>query len=355
VEAAFEEGLVPHLMVSDSGTIASWYQEGLLVDLSTFIDDPSAGLPEEDLNAFYSDLYDSFMLPGGQRPGLPFTQSIQVIYYNQSWAEALGYTLPPLGWEEFQEQTCAAAGEDSKSGVVLSPQADNILSFLYAYQGSVFQAGEDTYQLSSSQMMDVAIDLRDLFQDGCGTQIANYPNPMAIEMEFERFNNREALFIMGPALMLEHVHTGANQTGRPDQWTLLPFPGPEGKKAVASRPQSGVIFDTTPEEQLASWLFLKYLVSPEIQAEWAQYSGYYPTRKDSLWFLRDYRQENPHWAEGLNLLKYSRSVPLDPSWSLVQLALEDAFEEVLALPELDLEEHLVLLERVAEELQARRE
>jgi hypothetical protein len=71
------------------------------------------------------------------------------------------------------------------------------------------------------------------------------------------------------------------------------------------------------------------LISPEIQAEWVQYSSYYPTRSDALRYLRDFRTENPHWAQGLNLLKYSQADPLHSSWEIVQQVIGDAFEEIL--------------------------
>lgn len=355
VEAAFADGLVPHLMVSDSSAVASWFEEGLIIDLSSLIADPAAGLTGEEIRAFYPGIFENFRLSGQEQPGLPFTQSIQVIYYNQSWAKELGYNFPPADEKDFLEQSCALVGEEGRFGVLFSPQVDNILSFVYAYQGQILKAGGRGYDFTSPAIIQVAEDWRELYQADCGELIANYPNPMAIEMEFEHFNSRGALMIMGPALMMEHVHTGPNQTGRADQWKILPFFGPNGKKAVAAELQSGAVFQTSPEEELAAWLFLKYLVSPEVQAEWAQYSNYYPTRKDTLWLLREYRQENPHWAEGLNLLNYARPAPLDPTWDTVQMALEDAFEEVLAEPELDLEDQLDTLSQVAEELWKRRD
>jgi ABC-type glycerol-3-phosphate transport system substrate-binding protein len=194
---------------------------------------------------------------------------------------------------------------------------------------------------------------KDLSDQGCGQPIANYPNPMALEMEFDRFNSRGTLMIMGSTEMMTHIHTGANQTGRADDWTILPFFGPGGSKAVASDLQSVVIFDTSPQEELASWLFTRYLISPEVQAEWVKYSGFYPTRKDSLWLLRDFREENPHWADGLNLLKYSRSIPLHPSWNTVQLAMEDALEEILTNPDLNVDDQLEILDEVTSELRTR--
>ena len=41
------------------------------------------------------------------------------------------------------------------------------------------------------------------------------------------------------------------------------------------------VFKTTPEKQLASWLFIKYFSSPEVTADWPPASGYLPIRKSS--------------------------------------------------------------------------
>lgn len=353
VEAAFEEGLVPHVMLVEGSAIAGWYDDGVIIDLSELLNDPAAGLSPEEQNSFYPGIFENFSITGSDRPGMPFSQSIQVIYYNQSWASELGYHLPPLTGEDFWKQSCTFAGQEDPLGIVLSPQAENILSQLYAYQGILLEPGGTRYQFESPEMKAMVKDWKDLSDKGCGKPIANYPNPMALEMEFDRFNTRGALMIMGSTEMMTHIHTGANQTGRADDWTILPFFGPGGSKAVASDLQSVAIFKTSPREELASWLFTRYLISPEVQAEWVQYSGFYPTRKDSLWFLREYRKENRHWADGLNLLKYSRSIPLDPSWNTVQLALEDALEEILTSPDLNLTGQLKTLTEVTSELRTR--
>jgi multiple sugar transport system substrate-binding protein len=350
VESALEEGLTPHIMVGEASVIAGWYLSGLTEDLNPFMNDPAAGMIEGDQRAFYPGVFSEFILDGSVRSGIPFSQSIQVIYYNESWAKELGFNSLPVTVEDYWEQSCSPAGEGEPAGLVLSPQAANILSFIYAYRGDPFVSVDEGYLFSTREIREFAGDWRGLSLDGCGQLISNYPNPMAIEGEYERFNQREALMIMGSSLIQEHIQMGPGQTGRADDWKMLPFLGPDGTKVVTSEVQSIVIFDTTPEAELASWLFLKYLTSPQIQAEWSQYSGYYPTRKDSLQFLQEFREENPAWASGLDLLKYSRSAPLHPSWQIVKLAVEDAFEEILASPDIDLEDQLDALDRIAAEL-----
>jgi len=352
VESAFEAGQLPHIMMGDSAVIADWYQSGLILDLTPFMADPAVGLFDKDQRAFYPDLYREFLLDGLVRPGMPFSQSIQVIYYNQTWADELGFDAPPITADDLWDQSCSTGEDDQPAGLVFSPQAANILSFIYAYRGDpVISVGGD-YHFSSRKIKEVARDWRELSLDGCGELISNYPNPMAVEEEYDRFNQRQALMIMGSSLMREHIQLGASQADQADEWQMLAFLGPDGARAVTSQVQSGYIFESGPAAELASWLFLKYLISPEVQAEWAQYSGYYPTREDSLDFLSDFSTSNPAWASGLDLLDYSRSAPLHPSWQIVSLALEDAFEEILADPEIDLEDQLELLDQVTEELLA---
>jgi len=358
MEMAFEAGLVPHLLLSDASAITSWYQDGLTLDLSPFLDDPVAGLSVKDQKDYYSGLYDRFTIEGSIRPGLPFTQTIQVIYYNQSWAKELGYSTSPNSGQDLEEQACSAAGDRELSassqaqatGILLSPEAANIASAAYAYDGSFFSLEGDGYLFNTPEIQQVAEDWQSLLHQGCGMTFYSYLDPMSSELSLDYFNQRKTMMMVGSSLMMDYVNTGANQTGRADDWEMLPFLGPEGNKAVSSEIQSVVVFHSTPEEELASWLFLKYLASPEAQAEWAQFSRYYPTRKSSLRLLRDFRAENPHWSQGLNLLKYSIGMPLDPSWNTVKLSVSDAFQEILINGTLDVEEQLNALDQLAEEL-----
>ena len=355
IETAINEGLVPHVMVGDAPVISGWYQAGLTVDLTPYLSDPAAGMSIKDQNDYYSGIFEPFILPDHIRPGLPFTQSIQVMYYNQTWAAELGFSRAPGSSSDLFDQVCAAAegfieNEDRAGGIILYPEAANILGWVYAYDGYLQDQNYGSYQFSTPEIIKVARDWQDLSKDECGFMISQYPDPMAREIEFTKFNQRQTLVVMNSAEHLEQVHLQANQTGRADDWTMLPFLGPDGKKAVPAEIQSGVIFDTTPEEQLAAWLFLKYLTSPEVQAEWVEYSYLYPTRKDSLRFLRDFRTENPDWAKGLNVLKYAQTQPIDPSWEVVQQAVGDAFEQLLLEDYPGPVELLAKLDLTAEEL-----
>jgi ABC-type glycerol-3-phosphate transport system substrate-binding protein len=351
IGTAFQEGLVPHVMVIDTTAATRWFQDDLIIDLDPYLSDPSAGLDHFEQGEYFPGIFDHYLLYDGVRPGIPFTQTIQVIYYNQTWAADLGFTYVPRSLSDLHKQICTAAKDQPEStGMIIYPEAANIASWVYAYGGE-FLNDDGAYQFTTSEVLDVSLAWREMIRKQCGSIVTDYPNPMAVDIEFDWLNNRQALMIMNSSQYFGQPHFPLNASGRGDDWTMLPFIGPDGKKVVASQIQSGVIFKTTPEQQLASWLFLKYLTSPEIQAEWVQYSSKYPTRKDSLEYLEEYRIKNPDWAKGLDLLKFARAQPVDPSWDIVLQAAGDAFAEILSSDLPNPEDVLQVLDEVADELQ----
>jgi ABC-type glycerol-3-phosphate transport system substrate-binding protein len=359
VEASFEDGLLPNVMINDAVYLAGWYEAGLTVDLRTYIDHPAVGFSVADWRDYFPGIIDAFKLSNNVRPGIPFTQDMQILFYNQTWGEELGFNTPPTSSDELFEQICAAAEDyqgqvdepgDIGGGLIVYPDSANVLSWIYAYDGTILDSNQDGYDFSSPEVLEFAKDWIELGQKECGFMISGYPNPMAQEIEFEKFNQRKALVIMNSSRNLDQIALKANHTGRPDDWIMIPFIGPEGSQAVTSRVQAGVIFRSSAEEKLASWLFLKYLTSPEVQMDWVQYSGFYPTRKDTLYLLRKYRADNPDWALGVNLLKYGRIEPLHPSWEIVRQAVGDAFESLFGQNPEDIKDLLLTLDQTAADL-----
>ncbi|MCJ7716800.1 MAG: extracellular solute-binding protein, partial [Anaerolineales bacterium] len=172
IETAFADGLVPHILISDDSAIARWYQAGLTVDLTPYLDDAAAGLTPSEQKDYYPGIYESFTLEESVRPGLPFTQSIQVLYYNQSWANELGFGSPPMTSTELINQSCAAADVENDhietTGILLSPESENITSFIFAFEGFLLNPSGDGYQFSSPEAQRVAQFWQSLSLDSCG-------------------------------------------------------------------------------------------------------------------------------------------------------------------------------------------
>jgi len=81
---------------------------------------------------------------------------------------------------------------------------------------------------------------------------------------------------------------------------------------------------TTPERELATWLFLKYYTSPEVQAEWAPLSGYFPVRASVADSLTDYFAENPAYKTAFDMLPYGKFEPPVPGYDFVRAKVAEA-------------------------------
>ena len=85
------------------------------------------------------------------------------------------------------------------------------------------------------------------------------------------------------------------------------------------------VFKSTPEQELASWLFIKYLTSPENQAKWVKASDYQPTQYSVEPMLADYIASVPQFQSTLGIAALGQGEPETfPAWYSVRRAVEDA-------------------------------
>lgn len=89
---------------------------------------------------------------------------------------------------------------------------------------------------------------------------------------------------------------------------------------------SYVVLKSTPEEQLASWLFVRWLLSPENQKQWVEVTGLFPLRNSALTLLGGYKKSHPQWAAAVGLLPQAQIEPQLASWREVSVMLGDGFD-----------------------------
>ncbi|MGD8857066.1 MAG: extracellular solute-binding protein, partial [Chloroflexota bacterium] len=172
-----------------------------------------------------------------------------------------------------------------------------------------------------------------------------YPNP--------EFATRKALMVASSTAGIPFQAAAFEDAGNDDEWILLPFPGPDGTLAVNAFGQLIGVVATSPEKDLASWLWLKHFTSPEIQAEWIRYSAYFPSQSTTLPLIQDYAAENPIWSQALAFGVYGKSEPNIAAHGAVRGEIRDAFYAVLEAPdEAAVQTILDNLQTAAEELVA---
>jgi multiple sugar transport system substrate-binding protein/sn-glycerol 3-phosphate transport system substrate-binding protein len=329
--AAVQSGDLPDLVTGYTNAMANWYAVDSIVDLGPYINDAYFGLTADEQATFFQGSLDGGKAADGTLLAFPISQSENVLFYNSSWAKELGFENPPANYEEFKAQACAAAeananddnpDNDGTGGLVLYAGASNVASFVFANGGNMLNAAGDGYDFTDQSVVNVAELWKDLWDNGCAFATESYPNP--------EFATRKALFTMSSTAGLPYqIAAFEAEDAIQDDWTIIPYPGKDGGQAVDLFGQYVGIANTNPERMMATWVFIKYLTSPEVQAKWIEGSAYYPTRSDTLPLIEAYGAENEIWAYGLTFLDYGKAEPAWPSWTTVRRDVGDSFNAII--------------------------
>ena len=334
--AAIQSGDLPDLVTGYANAMANWYAVDSVVDLGPYMNDSTFGLTAEDLSAINEGAINGGKAPDGTQFAFPISQSANVLFYNSGWAKELGFDNPPTNYAEFKEQACAAAeannsddnpDNDGTGGLVLYPSASNVASFVFANGGNMQNADGSGYDFTDQTVVDVANFMKDLWDSGCAFPTESYPNP--------EFATRKALFTMSSTAGLPYqVAAFEAEDAIQDEWGIIPFPGKDGGQSVNLFGQYVAIANTNPERMMATWVFVKYLTSPEVQAKWTEGSNYYPVNNDAVSMLDTYISDNPIWSQGLSFMQDGKAEPAWPSWTSTRRSVQDTFFAILdATPE----------------------
>jgi multiple sugar transport system substrate-binding protein len=327
--AEAKDGL-PNLTVASNYQILSWDVQGKrVVDLNAYFADPEWGFTAEEQVDFYNEFLEQDVIDR-KRIAFPAIRSTQLMFYNKSWANELGFSSPPTTPEEFKDQTCSAARsknandlieDDGKGGWVINTNPSAVLSWMYAYDSPIIHPNGDSYQFNTPQSEEALIFLKDLIDAGCAWEAPETP----AEIEFA---NRNALFITASLVDLSYQITELERANNIDTWIVMGFPSVVGKPVIDIYGLSYVLFSETPEENLASWIFIKWLTSPQQQARFITATGTFPTRASTLNFLDQYTSQNPQWEMAQELLENAKPEPTLQSWDVVRWVLGDVGTQI---------------------------
>jgi multiple sugar transport system substrate-binding protein len=333
VNAGIQSGDVPQIAQAYTSALNNWDTVDLVVDLNQFVYDETYGLTEDEIADIYPGVFNLGVTPSGARLGWPFSQSANVMVYNFTWAQELGFDAAPTTPEEYKAQLCAAAeanaaddnpDNDGTGGMVWYPSASNYLSFLHAFGGVELNADGTAYDFNTPAAKAAALYVNDLKASGCTFETESYPNPEQA--------NRLALVTLSSTSGLKYYgYAYADGLFPDDEWGFLAFPGPDGGQGVDAFTQTFGVLKSTPEQELASWLWIKFLTAPANQSTWVEASGYLPTQFSTEAMLTDYIASVPQFQSTLALAALGQGEPETfTAWASVRRAVDDAAAQLYA-------------------------
>ena len=299
----------------------TWKTSGSVVDLTPYLGDPNWGLGSDAI----ADFPPVFWLQDkvdGEQLGVPAQRSARFLFYNNTWAHELGFDTPPKTADEFRQQACAANASfrsdtnpqnDGYGGWIVDPSWQTTYSWLLGFGGGVVDG--TSYGFRTDPNLAALQFIKRLFDDHCAW-LSTEPTP------YDSFARRSALFVSGDLAEVPMAVESMSRLKNTDEWTLIPFPGTTGGTLVAYGPSYSVL-KSTPEKQLAAWLFARWLLSPQNQAQWVEATGLFPLRTSVLDQIGPYRAASPQWDAAVGALSMAQGVPHLASWRQVRYVLED--------------------------------
>ncbi|MEI6291879.1 MAG: hypothetical protein WCP19_15770, partial [Chloroflexota bacterium] len=106
-----------------------------------------------------------------------------------------------------------------------------------------------------------------------------------------------------------------------DSWTLLPFPGSRPGNVFFGPDMA--ILKSSPERELGAWIFLRWLLEPQIQLRLSRSTGLMPVTQPVLKMLRTDITLPAQWAAGIDLIPQALIYPQTKTWRLADKILED--------------------------------
>jgi ABC-type glycerol-3-phosphate transport system substrate-binding protein len=309
-------GLPEHALV--------WDGQSGVVDLAPYVNDPLWGMSAADVADFPAVFWEQDQV-GEKRLAMPAQRTTRLMAYNLTWARELGFEEPPITSDEFQKQACAAntsfrsnadERDDAFGGWLVDTDPITAMSWMLAFGGG--PAEGEGFRFLKPENVEAFRFVKTIYEAGCAFRL-NETTPV------DAFTARRALFITMGLEDVSALSRAFLTASNNDEWTLLPFPGNvEGSMAVYG--SSYIVLPTNDAQQLATWLFVRWLLSPQNQARWVSATGMFPLRTSTLDLVADYATAHPQWVGAVKLLPTAQGTPRLATWRKIRLVLGDGFD-----------------------------
>jgi multiple sugar transport system substrate-binding protein len=327
----------PELVVAYQNQSATYAVNDALADMNPYVKDAKWGLGKD-----FADFFEGFINQdvnaqfGGKRLGFPPNRSLEVMYCNMTLLKSVGITAPPKTWDEFLAACEKVTNKDKGTyGYALDNlDASHIYAFVVSRGGEIARTDGKGYTLNTPQMKATMLFQQRLVKLGVARKI-----PKKYDDQTD-FGNGVVAFTTGSTSGLT-FYDAAVKKGKsgPFEWTVAPIPQltAAGAPAMDLYGASVSIPKTTPEKQLAAWLFVKWFSEPKQQAQWTHVSKYFPVRKAAEPLIKDMLDADANFSAAWTILKTSKlkAEPPYAGYDLVRDAINAAYSKILDGADID--------------------
>ncbi len=305
VTAAIAAGAPPDVSIGYQNDIANYIKSDAVIPLDDMMKDPKIGFTDADMKDIFPAFIDRYPQAGNKVYSLAFMRSMEAMYYNMDLLKAAGINQVPQTWDDFLK-ACAAVSKPDVPCYELpgSGAASTFSEWVWSRGGDVISADGKKFTLDSKEAVDTMTFMGDLFTKKYAIlQAKSYQDQTD-------FSLGKDLFTFGSTAGLPYYASAIKDGGnKVTDWGIAPAPHSTKDPVVDLYGPSVAIFKTTPEKQQAAFLWVKYLMDKDPNAEWVKATFYFPARQSTKDSLADFIKANPLYGKGFDLLQYGRQEP----------------------------------------------
>ena len=286
---------LPDFVVAYQNQAATYRDLGAAVNLKPFLDSKKYGLSADDLKDYYQSFLDSDRAPQfpGEVLGFPTQRSMDSLYVNLDLLKAAGFQAPPKTLKEFEDMACKASDKTKEVyGWAWRGDASNFASMVFANGGDVLKGDASAYVYNSDAGLASLQMIQRMFKNGCAIEIPSSER----NGEQTRFANGKLLFVTSSQAGLP-FYADAIDKGAKAKWTITRHPQANPDKPGTNLyGASWSVMKSTPERELASWLFMKFFGETANTSKFSTISGYFPVRKSAAAAVLEATKKNKAFA-----------------------------------------------------------
>jgi len=286
VITSYVVGGSPQMVFSQQENVAEYIRSSLILPLDDFIYDENFGI---DLTDFVDEyVSESKQFSSGNMYSLPHTKYTEMLVINVDKFENNGLTVKtdtPYTWSELDELADVLVGDGPN-------QCEYLINYDVSenlFTNSIKQWGTEYYNSdgdilvynATTKLMMTYIEER--FSDN------TFVIPLAWSANYgsENFKAQDVCMTVGSSYYIEYTIPLNNEfeiaVGLVPQYDL------ENQSVFQQGANISLLSESTDEQRLASWLFMKYITSTENTVRWSLAHSYQPVRY-SGYLSNDYQE-----------------------------------------------------------------
>jgi len=225
----------------------------------------------------------------GHHYALPYMRSTEACYINKTYVEKLGFTLPDkLTWDFVWEVADAATAKDADGNYLVNGQkvmipfiyksTDNMMIQLLRQKGAGYSTKDGEILIFNDTTKELLENIARHVRLGSFStfKISSYPANFlnAGQCIFAIDSSAGATWMGSNAPLIDIAPDKLVQF----ETAILPIPqfDPENPQMISQGPSMCIFNKEDPQEVLASWLFMQYMLTNDVQLAYASTEGYLP-------------------------------------------------------------------------------